>query len=54
MPSVKSSTKVVSSSTLEIVGKTGNRVASKRIKIYAVKNSGDDTVTKLTPVADLS
>ena len=44
----------MSSSTFEIVGKTGNKVANKSINIYAVKNSGDDIVTRLTPVADLS
>ena len=46
--------RVVSSSTLDIVGKTGNKVANKSIKIYAVKNSGDEIVTRLNPVADLS
>ena len=44
----------MSSLTFAIVGKTGNKVANKSIKIYPVKNSGEETVTKLKPVADLS
>ena len=42
------------SASQEKLGITGNKVANKSIKTYPVKNSGEETVTKLNPVADLS